>query len=74
MKLDTLALCAVAGAAGLWVLVYGGMALFFAASFSPLLALVVLAVVAPFAYLLARVVADRLGNAEDDHYERTVER
>ncbi len=74
MKIDTLALWAVAGAAGLWVLVYGGMVLFFAASFSPLLALVVLALVAPFAYLLARVVGDRLGNAEDDHYERTVER
>lgn len=74
MKLDTFALWVMIVAIGIWGLVYGGALVFAAGSVSPVLAGLALLAAAPFAYLLVRVVRDRLSNAEDDHYERTVDK
>lgn len=67
MKLDTIALAIAVVFGGVWLVI----ALFVSAQFPFYIGLVpILAGV----FLLARVVQQRLRNAEDDHYERTVDK
>jgi len=69
MKLDTLALVIVCLGAGIWATLF----LVTSIAMWPLgiLLLIPLAVVGYFAY---RVISDRLGNKEDDYYEKNVDR
>ena len=74
MKLDTLALTIILVAFGTFALFYGGMILLVSASLSPWVPIVILLVLAPVAYLAWRVLSDRLNSAEDDYYERNIDR
>ncbi|MEM7423591.1 MAG: hypothetical protein AAF334_07690 [Pseudomonadota bacterium] len=69
MPLDRLALYIVCGLAALWgVGVLGGLIAIFPFGLPAMLAL------ALGGYFLYRVVRDRLANAEDDYYEKHVDR
>ena len=74
MKLDTLALTIIVIAFGVFAVIYGGMILFMAASLSPWVPIVILLVLVPVAFLAWRVLSDRLNSAEDDYYERNIDR
>ncbi len=73
MRIDTLAavLVAVLVAGWLALLIAG---LIFAAPFGVVGILVVLAVLAVLGWIFFRVVVERLRNAEDDFYEKNVQR
>ena len=67
MKLDTIALALVAVMAGLWlILMITGVIV--ASPYSWIIALPLLVGI----YLLVRVIQQRLGNAEDDYYEKNI--
>lgn len=69
MKLDTIVLILVCVLAALWLLVLlAGLIAAWPVG------LIGLAVIAIPGYVLHRVIADRLRNREDDHYEKTVDR
>ena len=73
MKIDKLALVLVVVLAGGWLaMLVGGLV--YAAPFGAIGVVVVLAVLAVLGWILCRVIVERLHNAEDDHYERTVDR
>lgn len=68
MKLDRLALIIICIVVALWaIMLLTGMLL------APWGWLMLFVVAVP-AYFIYRVVRDRLGNAEDDYYEKNVER
>ncbi len=67
MKLDTIALALVATLAGLWlILMITGVIV--ASPYSWIIAIPLLVGL----YLLVRVIQQRLGNAEDDYYEKNI--
>ena len=70
MPLDRLVLiivCVVAAAgATIWV----GTLLLASTQLPPFFGLAVIGVLALIAYVIWRVIAERLGNKEDDHYDR----
>lgn len=69
MPLDRFVLIVVAVIAAAGVTVYVGLLLSAAVSMPPLL-LAIVPVVTLIAYVVARVIRERLNNAEDDHYDR----
>ena len=73
MKIDTLALWVIVGGAAVFAVVYLGIILTVSATLSPWIPLLILAVIAPFAFIAYRVLADRLRNDEDDYYEHNVD-
>ena len=73
MKIDGLAVVLVVVVACGWLLILIG-GLVSAAPFGLIGVMVVLAVLAVLGWILFRVIVERLRNAEDDHYERTVDR
>ena len=70
MPLDRLVLILVCVFAAAFVTVWVGAALLASLQVSPVVALVVLIPIALVGYILWRVIADRAGNSEDDHYDR----
>ena len=73
MRIDTLAAVLVAVLAAGWLaMLLGG--LIFAAPFGILGILAVLAVLAVLGWIFFRVIVERLRNAEDDYYEKNVQR
>ncbi len=70
MPLDkfVLIIVCVLGAAG--VTVYVGAVLIASTQLPPFFALLILSVIALCAYVGWRVIAERLGNKEDDHYDK----
>ena len=69
MKLDTIMLVLVCAGAAIWAL--GMVAGMIAAFPFGIPALVIVAIVG---YVLYRVIRDRLENAEDDYYEKNVDK
>ncbi|MEM9144708.1 MAG: hypothetical protein AAGC57_00820 [Pseudomonadota bacterium] len=69
MPLDRIVLYIVAGAAACGVVLYVGLILAGAAQIGPL-GLLVLLPLGLVAYIAWRVIVERLGNREDDHYDR----
>ena len=67
MKLDNIALGLVAAMAGLWLILMT-TGIIIASPFSWIIAIPILVAV----YLLVRVIQQRLGNAEDDYYEKNI--
>lgn len=70
MPLDRLVLIIVCVLAAAGITVYGGVLIFASTKMPPLIGLGLLSIVALVAYIGWRVVAERLGNKEDDHYDR----
>jgi len=69
MKLDKIALILVIALAAVWVVaVFGGLV-----ATLPF-GLPILAILLVVGYLVYRVVRDRLNSAEDDYYERNVDK
>ncbi|MEO0992255.1 MAG: hypothetical protein AAFX62_00460 [Pseudomonadota bacterium] len=69
MALDRIVLYVVVGVAVALAAVYGGLILFGALSLGPV-GLLVLIPLFLVAYVIWRIVAERLSNREDDHYEQ----
>lgn len=69
MPLDRFVLYVVIGAAAVAALVYGALLVFGAVHVGPLM-LIALVPVGLVAYIVWRVIADRLASREDDHYDR----
>lgn len=70
MPLDKLVLIIVSVIAAAMATVYIGMAVFASVQLPPIMGLSILSVVALCAYIAWRVIAERVGNKEDDHYDR----
>lgn len=69
MPLERLVLILVLVIGAAAVTVWGATALFAAFSVSPMVGAAVLSVVALAAYIVFRVVSERLNNSDDDHYD-----
>ncbi|MEL6839026.1 MAG: hypothetical protein AAFP85_07020 [Pseudomonadota bacterium] len=70
MPLDRLVLIIVCVLAAAAVTIYLGAALVAAVAFPPYVSLAVISIVALCAYIGWRVIAERWGNKDDDHYDR----
>ena len=70
MPLDRLVLIIVCVIAAALATVYVGVALLSATRMPTPLGLAVLSVIALCAYVLWRVISERLNNKDDDHYDR----
>ena len=66
-KLVFIIFCVVAAAGAT---IWAGVLLTTSMMFNPLIGLLVLSVLALAVYVIWRVIADRVNNAEDDHYDR----
>lgn len=73
MKLDNIALAVIVIVCGAFAVFYVGMIVFTASALSPWVLVGFVAVAIPIAYILVRVLGDRLRNEEDDYYERNID-
>ncbi len=69
MPLDRLVLIIVCVVAAALATVWIGTALLASTQLPPLAGLTLLSVLALVAYIVWRVIAERVGNKEDDHYD-----
>jgi len=69
MPLDRLVLILVCVAAAAGVTIWIAQLVFVAIGLSPVAALAIGAPTALVLYIAVRIIADRVGNAEDDHYD-----
>ncbi|WP_341365992.1 hypothetical protein [Yoonia sp. BS5-3] len=70
MPLDKFVLIIVTVIGGAALTVYVGLALVASMQLPPLLGFGICSVIALGAYVFWRVIAERVGNEEDDHYDR----
>lgn len=70
MPLDRLVLIIVCVLAAAAITVYVGAALLASTQMPPMIGLAILSVIAMAAYIGWRVIAERVGNKDDDHYDR----
>ena len=70
MPLDRLVLIIVCVIAAAMATVYGGMAIVASTQLPPIIGLGLLSIIALCAYIAWRVIAERLNNKDDDHYDR----
>ncbi|MBD3679288.1 MAG: hypothetical protein HUJ27_12935 [Rhodobacteraceae bacterium] len=70
MPLDRLVLILVSVIAAAGVTIWAGAALLGSFNLDPAFGLAVLSIIALVGYILVRVIMDRVGSREDDHYDR----
>ena len=70
MPLDRFVLIIVCVVAAAGATVWAGALLLASTQLPPLFGLAVAGVLALVAYVIWRIIAERLGNKEDDHYDR----
>lgn len=70
MPLDRLVLIIVCVIAAAMVTVYAGLAIVASVQMPPVIGLSIISIIALCAYVAWRVIAERLNNKDDDHYDR----
>ncbi|MEO1640079.1 MAG: hypothetical protein AAFU41_12645 [Pseudomonadota bacterium] len=70
MPLDRLVLIIVCVLTAAAVSVYVGLLLLASVQMPPIMGLSILSAIALCAYIAWRVIAERIGNKDDDHYDR----
>lgn len=70
MPLDRLVLIIVGVIAAAMVTVYAGLAIVSSVQMPPVIGLSIISLIALCAYVAWRVIAERLNNKDDDHYDR----